>query len=54
MSQGCSVLIIFCRMSLFNVKTARAANTCGELAIQESFDILVPDPVQGFLQNPGE
>lgn len=34
-------------------KKAGAANPRGEWAIQESFDMLVPDPARGFQQNPG-
>lgn len=53
MSESCSLLAGFHRLSLFNAEKAGAANPCGEWAIQESFDMLVPDPVRGFQQNPG-
>lgn len=37
---------------LFHAKTVHSADACGELAISQSFGILISDPVGGFQQIP--
>lgn len=44
----CSDLFWYCWILLF-----RDAHPWSELAIQDGFDILVTQPVQGFQQYPG-